>query len=79
MGLKEFLVLRCLAQRGLEGCAALIQPLGNWITASKAGVQCLPRPPGPAFGRPEDRLRPGASDGTSTLDSRWRGNDDISV
>ncbi len=37
MALKEFLVLRCLAQRGLEGRMALIQPLGNWITASKAG------------------------------------------
>jgi hypothetical protein len=38
MTLKEFLVLRCLAQRGLEGRKALIQPLGNWITASCAGM-----------------------------------------
>ncbi len=38
MALKEFLVLRCLAQRGLEGRMALIQPLGNWITAFFAGM-----------------------------------------
>jgi hypothetical protein len=38
MALKEFLVLRCLAKRGLEGRMALIQPLGNSITASFAGV-----------------------------------------
>ena len=38
MALKEFLVLRCLAQRGLEGRMALIQPLGNWITAAIAAV-----------------------------------------
>jgi hypothetical protein len=38
MALKEFLVLRCLAQRGLEGGTALIQPLGNWITHSIVGA-----------------------------------------
>ncbi len=38
MALKEFLILRRLAQRGLEGRRALIQPLGNWITAAFAGV-----------------------------------------
>jgi hypothetical protein len=37
MAFEEFLILRCLAERGLEGPVALIQPLGNWITASKAG------------------------------------------
>ncbi len=37
MACEEFLILRCLAERGLEGSVALIQPLGNWITASKAG------------------------------------------
>ncbi len=35
MAFEEFLILRCLAQRGLEGPVALIQPLGNWITASE--------------------------------------------
>jgi hypothetical protein len=56
------LALRDAASGGvsLRRGMALIQPLGNWITASKAGVQRLPRPPGPAFGRSEDRLRPGA-------------------
>ena len=41
MILKEFLVLRCLAQRGLEGRMALMQPLGNWITAARAEIPLL--------------------------------------
>ena len=79
MALRTFLILSRPRRGRVEGRSAPIQRLYDWITASKAGVERLPRPPGPAFGRPEDRLRPGASDGTSTLDSRWRGNDDISV
>jgi hypothetical protein len=49
MAFEEFLILRCLAERGLEGLVALIQPLGNLITASKAGVRGKRRDFDPGF------------------------------
>jgi hypothetical protein len=42
MALKEFLVLRCLAQRGLEGRMALIQPLGQLDYSLVSGRSCSP-------------------------------------
>jgi len=38
MALSKFLILRCLAQRGLEGRRALIEPRCDLITPSRAGV-----------------------------------------
>jgi hypothetical protein len=38
MELRKILILRCLAERGLEGRKAPIQSLSNFVTASSAGV-----------------------------------------
>ena len=38
MALRKILILRCLAQRGLEGRTTPIQTIGNLLTASFAGV-----------------------------------------
>ena len=38
MALRKLLILRRLAQRGLEGRTALIQHLFDWITASQVGI-----------------------------------------
>jgi hypothetical protein len=39
MALRKILILRCLAERGLEGRTTPIQTTGNFLTASKAGIQ----------------------------------------
>jgi hypothetical protein len=35
MALRKILILRCLAERGLEGRTVLIQPIVDFLTASK--------------------------------------------
>jgi hypothetical protein len=39
MALRKILILRRLAQRGLEGRTTPIQTIGNFLTPSQAGVQ----------------------------------------
>jgi hypothetical protein len=57
MALGKILILRCLAERGLEERTTLIQTIGNFLTAAKAGVAGLDSLPGrPALaGRSGDR------------------------
>jgi hypothetical protein len=38
MTLRKMLILRCLAERGLEGRTTLIQTIGNFLTPSFAGM-----------------------------------------
>jgi hypothetical protein len=44
MGLRRYLILRCLAQRGLEGRTTPIQPIPNFLTAYVARLTCLSVP-----------------------------------
>jgi hypothetical protein len=39
MALRKILIVRCLAERGLEGRTTLIQTIGNFPTSSEAGLQ----------------------------------------
>jgi hypothetical protein len=65
MALRKLLILRKLRSSCLEGRTALIQPIVNFLTASKAGAQNLP-------------LAKTGGKGLKSLDSRLRGNDGMS-
>jgi hypothetical protein len=47
MAAGKILILRCLAERGLEGRTVLIQPIVDFLTASKSGGPGEPLRPGP--------------------------------